>query len=278
MNMPARTGPFRSRLGHEGDGQAIGHGDLLRSMFEQDGAIGRFERIGVVDVDFVLGDRRFTFGELDRDPGGAQFGAESPVVGFGASALQELVILVVDAEPREVLVSLGVRRFVGFAKEIELEFGRHLDRIAERCGARDLLFEQGARRDIHFGSGRFFHRIAEDHRRLFEPGNDPERRPIRPRQVIAVPARPGLVLKAVRGIELHIGCEQVGTKVGAVRGGMLNKEGCVHAFADKAALQIGGGRDDGVDHSRLDETGEFLEREHSGLLHAIPLHFVHFAD
>ena len=75
VDMPARTGPFRSRLGHEGDGQAIGHGDLLRSMFEQDGAIGRFERIGVVDVDFVLGDRRFTFGELDRDPGGAQFGA-----------------------------------------------------------------------------------------------------------------------------------------------------------------------------------------------------------
>ena len=99
VEMAGRAGPGVVRLGHERDAPAVEVGDLLRAVLEEHAPVGRLEDVVVADVDLVLAGRRLALAELDRDPRLGHLVAQEPVERLGLRRLEQVVVLVVVAEP-----------------------------------------------------------------------------------------------------------------------------------------------------------------------------------
>src|SRR5204863_3361343 len=86
-------------------------------------------------------------------------------------------------------VALPARGLVGVPEEEELELRGDVDAVAELRRALDLPLEDAARRRLD-GPVVLVLEVAEDERRLLEPRDRPERRPVRHGMEVLVAGRP----------------------------------------------------------------------------------------
>jgi hypothetical protein len=233
-------------------------GHLLEAVLEQDMPVGRLQSTGVVDVDLVLARCRFAFAEFHRNPGRAHFVAEAPVERLRLGGLEQVVVLVVPPEGLQVVEVLLRRPLVAVAQEVELELARHQDFESRLPGTLDLPAEHRTRRNRDRGTGRFILYIGEHQRGLLQPGNSPERGPVRDGEVVAVAGLPAHQPVTGRGPHLHVGAEEIGAEVRAVAG-VIEEEVARHTLPHQPPLKVGDGADDGVDGAVADARFEPLQ-------------------
>ena len=101
--------------------------------------------------------------------------------------------------------------------------------------------------------------IAEQHRRLFEPRHDPDRRKIGLHDEIAIALRPARRLVAGHRLHIDIVGQQVVAAMRLVIGG-LDEEAGEKPLADEPALHVDGAAEHRVDLARGDGLFQLLER------------------
>src|SRR5258706_12397841 len=121
VDVAARARLVGGELGHEGERQAGGIGQLLQALLEDHVPVGHVERAGVAHVHLVLAVAPFALGGLDRHAGQLEVAAHRGVEALGACALQDVIVLEVPAGGLEVAVSLQRRVAVAGAEEVVLE-------------------------------------------------------------------------------------------------------------------------------------------------------------
>src|SRR5581483_6911037 len=105
--------------------------------------------------------------------------------------------------------------------------------------------------------------VAEDERRLLEPGDAAQGREVRDHPEVAVPALPVRHRVARDGVHLHVEREQVVATLDRLAvTGRLHEELGVEALPHQAALHVGEGDDHRVDAAVLDLAREVLARQH----------------
>src|SRR5438093_9463201 len=201
--------PALVELRHEGERQVLLIGDLLGGLLVEDVAVGHLERVGVTDVDLVLAGTPLALGELDRHARGLEVMADGADQRLHLPALQRMVVLEVPAEGLEVVEALALGGSVGVAQHEELELRGGHDAHARGGRALDLPLEDGARRHGHERVALLLDDVAEDDRRVLEPGRAAERREVRHAAYVTVALLPRGEAIAGDGVHLHAAGEEV---------------------------------------------------------------------
>jgi hypothetical protein len=152
VEVPGRARPFCIGLGHERQAVAVEPGDLLGAVLEQDASVRRLHDLVVADVDFVLARRGFALAELDRDSGHRHLVANLPVQRLELGGLEKVVVLVVIADPLDVLVALLAQVLICIREHVELELGARLDGISESGRSLNLSLQHRPRRNRNLGT------------------------------------------------------------------------------------------------------------------------------
>ena len=118
-------------------------------------------------------------------------------------------------------------------------------------------------------AGRLVDEIAEHERRLLQPGNHSQRRPIRAIQVVPIPGLPVHERVPAGRVHLHVGAEQIGAEVGPMIEAVLDEELAGNALANETPLHVTDRGDDRIDLARGDERGEI---RHADLAPCSPGH------
>ena len=263
MEVARRARPGRVGLGHERDPPAVEVGDLLRAVLEDHAPVGRLEDVVVADVDLVLAGRRLALAELDRDPGRGHLVAQQAVERLGLGGLEEVVVLVVVAEALGDRPAPPVRLLPRLLEHVVLELRAGLHGESERGRPGHLALEDRPRGDGDLVAGLLVGRVAQDHRRLLEPRQDPQRVPDRPGDPVAVAGLPVHQGEPVGRVHLHVGAQQVRAEVRAVVDHPGEERLGLDALAHQPALHVGDRHDQRVDPPVADHR---LELEEPGML------------
>src|SRR5881397_3903268 len=171
MQVERRAGRGHVVLGHERDGRAVLVGDLLRAVLVERGAVRHLERLRVAEVDLFLSPPPLALRGLDRDVRGLHAVADRADQRLLFRGLQDVVVLEVARDRREVVMALAARLVEGLLEAVELELGRGLDDVGQRRRPLDLPLENPPRRFLDrlalLGED-----VAEDERRLREPRDE----------------------------------------------------------------------------------------------------------
>ena len=238
---------------------AVQPGDLLGAVLEEHAAVGRLHHFVVSNVDLVLARRRLALAELDRDSGFRHLVADLAVQRLELGRLEEVVVLVVVADPLDILVALLGEILEGVREDVELELRTRLDGVAQACGPLGLALEHRPGRDRDLRARLLVDRVAQDDRGRLEPGQNSGRLPRLAPDPVAVPGLPVHQLEAVRRVHLHVRAEQVRAEVNAVVDHALEEGLGLDPFAHEAALHVGQGDDDRVDPAIADHPAQLLE-------------------
>ena len=235
-------------------------------MLEQDAPVGRLEDLVVADVDLVLAGRGLALAELDRDPGLGHLVAQQAVERLGLGRLEEVVVLVVVAEPLRDVPAVAGGLLPGLLEDVVLELRAGLDGQAHRGGLGDLLLEDRPRRDRDLFGALVVVGVAQHERRLLEPGQDAERVPDRVGDPVAVARLPVHEGEALGRVHLHVGAEEVRAEVGAVVDDAVEERLGLDALAHEAALHVGDRHDQRVDPTVRDHRPQLGQARVDGVM------------
>ena len=177
--------------------------------------------------------------------------------------LQDVVVLRVVADRLEARVAFPVRRLVGVLEEEELELRGDVDAVAELRRALDLPLEDAARRRLD-GPVVLVLEVAEDERRLLEPRDRPERRPVGHGMEVLVAGRPARHAVSRERRHVDVDREEIGAGVHPVARHLVQEEAPGDAFSHEPALLVGERDQDRVDLTAADELLEAVERQGTG--------------
>ena len=79
-------------FGHEGDRLALGIGDLLGAVLQDDVAVGHLQRLGIAHIDLFLAGAPLALGILDRNAGSFHLVAETAHDAFFLGGDTDLVV------------------------------------------------------------------------------------------------------------------------------------------------------------------------------------------
>ena len=245
-------------LGHERQAPAIQVGDLLGAVLEQHAPVGRLEDVVVADVDLVLARGRLPFRELDGDARRGHVVSEEAVERLRLGRLEQVVVLVVVAEPFGHGPALAIQIVPAVLEHVILEFRAGLDRIAHGGSPCHLALEDGPRADGDLLVCLLVDRVRQNEGGLLQPGQDAQRVPHRSGDPVAVAGLPVRQPEAFRCVHLHVGAQEVRAEVGAVVDHALHERLGLDPLAHEAALHVCEGHDQRVDAPVADHRLELL--------------------
>ena len=185
--------------------------------------------------------------ELDGDPRLGHLVAQQAMERLGLGGLEQVVVLVVVAEPLRRRPAVLRRLLPRLLEDIELELGARLQGQARGCGARHLALEDGPRADRDLLVRLLVDRVAEHDGGLLEPRDDPHRVPDGRGDPVAVAGLPVHQPEAVGRVHLHVGAQEVGAEVRPVVDDAVEERLALDTLAHEPALHVGEGDDDRVD-------------------------------
>src|SRR3984893_5558832 len=150
---------------HEGDGRALLPGDLLHAMLVEDVAVRHLEGGPVAEVDLLLPLAPLALGKLHGHAAALHVIADRTDERLFLGGLEDVVVLEVVRNGRELLIPLRARLVEGLAEEVELELGGGLDLPPALSRPLELALEQPPRRLLD-GLALLGEHVAEDQCRL----------------------------------------------------------------------------------------------------------------
>ena len=131
MKVTARSRPVRSELRHERHAQAHLFRHFLQTLLVDHMPVRHLQRLGVAHVQLVLPESPFPLGVFDGHAGVFQMVTHGACVGFGARALQDVIVLQIPAGGLHAAITLLGSRAVAIAEEVVLELGSGKAREAQ---------------------------------------------------------------------------------------------------------------------------------------------------
>ena len=177
--------------------------------------------------------------------------------------LEDVVVLIIGADRLQIAIARAREIAVALLEQEEFELGRHHRLVTELLQALALDLEDLSRRLRHRLVGVVVEKIAQDHRRAFEPGHPPHGRKVRLHHVVAVTRLPARRRVAVGRGHLQVGGQHVVAAMGFLVGA-FEEVGDVETLAHQASLHVHAADENGVDFAGVGRLAEFLDRKITG--------------
>ena len=234
--------PFRQ----ERHGVALLPANLLGGMFGNAVMVGCQHRLGISDVELLLSGLGLALGILDWDTSSPQMIAKRAHQMLFLGGLQDIVILVIAADRRQVAEAGFADVIEALFENEEFQLGGHHRLEAKRPCAGHLTLQHGARRMRHLFMRLVVEDVAKHKHRALKPGQPPDCRQVGLHDVVAITRFPGCGLIALRRRHLQIGGEQIVAAMGFLPRA-LDKMLGVKPLAGKPPLHVDDTGKDRVD-------------------------------